>query len=986
MHYLSLALRNNGLFNVLVLYAVCVSLAPSPVSAIDDLLVSMADSFKGGDMIEVTAEQGRIMSGSTVLASVPRGTRLWAFEFKDKLWAKVKVLGEEQKGWMFHNQLRVLPLTAAQLKRTQESYLRSLNVMNGEGISEESPMARFAEGERRHLELCREVLGEDHPLTFGNAINLASTYRRNGRYYYLFARPILEKLLAIETQVLGETDYITLVTAHRLGLLLLGMGDFAAAESLYERAVTVNQRIHGDKHRATLYSMYNLGVALNGLGEYNAAREVIEKSLEIWLEEYGVENEGTLELMNGLAESLSNLGELTEAKNLLDAILTRRLEALGKQSLETCKTMNQLADVLSDLGDLEAARTLHEEVLARQEEVLGLESPDRLATVNSLANVLGLMGHESEAAGFYQSARQGTRRMLVQLLPELASHQQLKFLQTHESRGFGRSLSFAMNHTDNGGIVSLSAGWVANGKAVAHEASTQQVRLLRDSRAEHAEEKMTELLAIRSELAQLSLSVAPPDRTSLVKQQLSFLMKREADLSRALPFGKRNDQDDTWCSGEKLRMAIPHDSVIIDIARFQYFDFMENDYRSRWKEPVYVAWIVPPAGQGEITIVNLGEAEAIEDAVGRVRAGLDDPTKKILDRGEPEIEQELSEPLKHLASLVLDPLLAEIGEAKHLILSPDASLWLVPWAALPLNDGRYAVEEYRIHYVISGRDLVTHKPQAQLATSRPLIMADPDFDLDPSQANAETLALLDTSFGLRSSGSMDKLQAVPRLPATAVEAKEITPSLQRYSQAEPRVYTGAQALEGVFKAASRPQVVTLSTHGFFFDDQRTRPADRMDLGETRSAVLTVEGDPMENPLLRCGLLLAGCNQRDKIAEGQDDGVLTGLEIVGTDLRGTELVVLSACETGIGDVQNGEGVAGLRQAFQLAGARSVVASLWSVPDVATGQLMRDFFEELADGQTKADALRNSQLAQIASRRKLSGAAHPFFWAAFTLTGN
>ncbi|MGV8125388.1 MAG: CHAT domain-containing protein [Candidatus Xenobiia bacterium LiM19] len=144
---------------------------------------------------------------------------------------------------------------------------------------------------------------------------------------------------------------------------------------------------------------------------------------------------------------------------------------------------------------------------------------------------------------------------------------------------------------------------------------------------------------------------------------------------------------------------------------------------------------------------------------------------------------------------------------------------------------------------------------------------------------------------------------------------------------------------------------------------------------------------IENPLLRSGLVLAGANRlgKEQLPEGCEDGVLTALEISGLPLGGTNLVVLSTCDTGLGKVNRGEGVFGLGRAFHLAGARTVVMSLWNVPDRETQELMAGFYERLKKGEGKAQALQGASIAILKERRDKFGTAHPFFWAPFICVG-
>jgi CHAT domain-containing protein len=276
------------------------------------------------------------------------------------------------------------------------------------------------------------------------------------------------------------------------------------------------------------------------------------------------------------------------------------------------------------------------------------------------------------------------------------------------------------------------------------------------------------------------------------------------------------------------------------------------------------------------------------------------------------------------------------------------------------------------------------------------VLADPDYDALGESPTSKPGELIAQANSQRSNDVGKQGIIFKRLPGFAKEAEAIMWAWQSARpEDKPELLTGSAASEERLADLKRPRVLYLITHGFFLPDLQLLDKDRERLMRDFELVSTGSGITRlpafrEDPRLRSGLALAGANKwKERSYHGLSDGLLTALEVENLDLWGTELVVLSACETGLGEVQVGEGVLGLRRAFQNAGAKTVLASLWKVPDKETEQLMTKFFQSWLKGTPKAQALREAQLGLIAELRKdpdpKRRTAPPLLWAGFICHG-
>ena len=354
--------------------------------------------------------------------------------------------------------------------------------------------------------------------------------------------------------------------------------------------------------------------------------------------------------------------------------------------------------------------------------------------------------------------------------------------------------------------------------------------------------------------------------------------------------------------------------------------------------------------------------------------------RALRTNSEKRLEAELNKAGHALYQRLFAPLQTQLADARLLFIAPDGEINRVPFEALVDDKGKYLIERWPVAYLASGRDLLRTPATPARGT---VVFAGPDYDLKSKerQAQADRLKIKVPADAVAvRGGAAPELRGVRWKPlrGAAAEAADVTEALQGgvYGRFAP---IAAARRSRKRKGHARPARSHLATHGFFCPGGHDKPEER-DAASSRGRRVW----PARSPTRCClGHRVAAALRASGAGE---DGWVTAEEIALLDLRGTELVVLSACETGLGDVKVGEGVFGLRRAFVFAGARTLVSSLFEVPDEQTRDMMRSFYAGIKGRKGKLEALRGAQLEMIRQRRQQQEAAHPFFWASFVLVGD
>lgn len=623
----------------------------------------------------------------------------------------------------------------------------------------------------------------------------------------------------------------------------------------------------------------------------------------------------------------------------------------------------------------------------------GTYLPLRAQTLYNGAWLAAATDHWEDALDQMQQAAEIDDRVIAQLFTIHSEAKRLKQVAVYWRR-LSRFLALVAQHPESAKARRAGLDLVLRRKALVFEALAAQRDMVLRQRHPELKAQLDRLADLKQAIGEKTLARLDHKEPATeqayapeISQLQNALDQLEAELGEAIPeLNRALEHNLRHANRESIAAALPEGSALIEFVRFDGFDFhldQPEQYSpfnpwnflaffdvfglfqlardpSPWRPARYVAFVLRAHQPNAVGLVDLGEAAPIDALVVDFHQAIAAGGRHLRPVEAAREQRPLGDVANKLYAAVFEPLLSKLKGCTRLFVSPDGDLAQLPFEVLPCGDQRYLIDDYTISYLSAGRDVLRFNQPTTCEPALPLVVAAPDFDLrDGGVPSARPPA---TSLSPRSRDLDWRMLHFDPLPGAEAEGRAIAALFQ----IQPLL--GAAAREAQLKAHHSPVILHLATHGFFLDDQ--------------SYADTLTQTP-ENPLLRSGLALAGANNHYRpsvLPADAEDGLLNGYDVSGLDLLDTEIVVLSACKTARGTAQVGEGVFGLRRAFVLAGARTLVMSLWNVSDRATQELMVNFYQNLRTGQSRVDALREAQRTMKAKY------PDPCFWGAFICQGD
>ena len=705
-------------------------------------------------------------------------------------------------------------------------------------------------------------------------------------------------------------------------------------------------------------------------GRYAQAEPLQREASTLLVSVYGPAHPRYAESLNQLALTCAATKRFAEAATLYQQVSDIARVAVGEDHPLYQDVLVKLGLAHRASGRIFEAEQAYRQALKRQSKSRAKDPAAMASLWTDLACIYGATKRVPEALSALADAEEARDQMIAQAAARGSARDQAACVESIRA-GYFLFLSLCFEYfPDSWSAHQLLLRTVLRRKALGIELSLARRISALGEKIPSVRPRLEALRLLRQQIAGKSMTGFQADTTQdpLYRDRLNQRCEQrilESDLARDLsdvcPFELYTIDTPAVAS------VLSPNSALVEFVKFRRYDLasFQCPTETIWLEYRYATFVL--SASGNVTLLDLGPAAAIDRLINRYRSSMSRASlewERGLVTTEEAPETDLTADGMALRAAVFDPLKKYLYGVSDLILAPDGELTRLPFETLPLDDrNRYLIDEYRIHYVDTGRELLPLHGKINGVSSPPLVVADPDFDLVGKRAGPRIQSWLQSIFrsGSRTSSARKALKIhktrlpkwhFERLPGTYLEGKLIAGILG------VPLRHGKAALESTIKKRSSPRILHLATHGFFL----LNPPWATDPDEPHGKPAPHAWN-FEDPLSGSGLALAGANHvlsPELLPEAAGSGVLTAEAVAGLDLENTELVVLSACETGLGQVAIGEGVLGLRRAFILAGARTLVMSLWKVGDLPTAFLMERFYHNLIRARmNRDDALREAQ---------------------------
>ncbi len=843
-------------------------------------------------------------------------------------------------------------------------------------------MGQYERAEPLNLEalvIREKALGKEHPDYASSLNNLATLYMDMGQYEK--AEPLLLEAKDIREKALGKEHPHYAHSLNNLANLYYTLGQYEKAEPLHLEAKDIRGKALGKAHPEYAQSLNNLAALYGKMHQYEKAERLHLEGIDILEKSLGKEHPEYARSLYNLALMYHTMGLYEKAEPLFLEALAIWGKTLGKEHPLYAHCLNNLANLYRVMGQNEKAERLFREALAIREKSLGKQHPEYVSSLNNLALLYHDMDQTKKAEPLFLELSSANKRLLEKAALHLSERELNIYLNTFSIRQ-NNSLSFT--HTTGSKILiptDYDNSLFYKGFLLQSAGRIRQLALSDTA----ATEKFNRLKGYQRRLATLyAMPIAKRD-SALVAQLETQANDLEKDLTRTVAGYAQTKRQVTWLD---VQAALKPGEAAVEFVHYRYYHKKSTD------STLYAALVLQP-GNTDPVFISLFEERSLDSLLsthGERKADYVNNLYAIPDRG--------ATPLgllqKSLYELLWRPLEKELSGVKTVYFSPSGLLHRLNLGAIPipppLDGGQGAAadetlsDRFRMIALTSTRQLVV--PDMVHATGKDAalfggIQYNMDSTAIPTAGHAYAIDQLASrgELSFTYTDSTYRSNTWRYLKWTEKEVDNITATLAA-SGIQTDTRKGYTATEESFKTIGRngssPRILHLATHGFFFPDPKiSATPSPLESGPGGEAVKL-----SDHPMIRSGLILAGANHAwatgKPLREGMEDGILTAYEISQMNLSNTELVVLSACETGLGDIQGNEGVYGLQRAFKIAGAKYLVMSLWQVPDQETSVFMTTFYKHwLTDKQPIPDAFRTTQ--QEMRERFIN----PYQWAGFVL---